>query len=268
MALICVASPKGGVGKTTLASSLAYGIRREGFDVVALDFDPQNALRLHLGLPLDAIGGFAESAAHDVDWTSLIMDTPGGVGLLAYGEVTEDQRLAVNALLREPGFIEKRLGPLLALDRTVVIVDLPPGMSSALQAFSPLADVRLTTLLADAASLSLLPQVAQGRFFPEKKKASSRTCYVLNQYDPRLRLNKEITEIASRQLGDQLIGVIHRDEAVAEAIAQQRSVFQHAPHSLAASELSELVQKVLMMLCDMPFVDMPEHNDLTERRPR
>ncbi|UWN51868.1 Septum site-determining protein MinD [Alcanivorax sp. ALC70] len=49
MALISVDSPKGGVGKTTCAANLAYGIRRLGYRVAVIDFDPQNALRLHFG---------------------------------------------------------------------------------------------------------------------------------------------------------------------------------------------------------------------------
>jgi hypothetical protein len=47
MPLICVCSPKGGVGKTTLTANLAYALARSGSKVLALDFDVQNALRLH-----------------------------------------------------------------------------------------------------------------------------------------------------------------------------------------------------------------------------
>ena len=53
MPLICVCSPKGGVGKTTLAANLAYSLARTGSKVLALDFDVQNALRLHFGVPLN-----------------------------------------------------------------------------------------------------------------------------------------------------------------------------------------------------------------------
>ena len=39
MPLICVCSPKGGVGKTTLAANLAWALARAGSKVLALDFD-------------------------------------------------------------------------------------------------------------------------------------------------------------------------------------------------------------------------------------
>ena len=45
MPLICVCSPKGGVGKRP-AANLAYSLARTGSKVLALDFDVQNALRL------------------------------------------------------------------------------------------------------------------------------------------------------------------------------------------------------------------------------
>ena len=65
MALISVDSPKGGVGKTTCAANLAYGIRRLGYRVAVIDFDPQNALRLHFGVPLSESAGYVHSAVPD-----------------------------------------------------------------------------------------------------------------------------------------------------------------------------------------------------------
>ena len=47
MKVITVVSAKGGVGKTTLAANLASVIAARGRRVLALDLDPQNALRLH-----------------------------------------------------------------------------------------------------------------------------------------------------------------------------------------------------------------------------
>jgi len=55
--LIAVASPKGGVGKTTCAAHLAYGIAASGYRAIAVDLDPQNSLRLHFGIPLGEASG-------------------------------------------------------------------------------------------------------------------------------------------------------------------------------------------------------------------
>jgi Flp pilus assembly CpaE family ATPase len=72
MPLICVCSPKGGVGKTTLTANLAYALARSGSKVLALDFDVQNALRLHFGVPLSDERGYVAKAAESSDWSQFV----------------------------------------------------------------------------------------------------------------------------------------------------------------------------------------------------
>ena len=90
MALVCVASPKGGVGKTSLVAGLAHGMRALGFQVVVIDFDIQNALRLHFGMPLSDLRGFVSGALSHDDWSHLVLTAPGGVRLLPYGDVSAE----------------------------------------------------------------------------------------------------------------------------------------------------------------------------------
>ena len=74
MPLICVCSPKGGVGKTTLTANLAYALARSGSKVLALDFDVQNALRLHFGVPLSDERGYVAKSAESSDWSQFVFD--------------------------------------------------------------------------------------------------------------------------------------------------------------------------------------------------
>ena len=92
MPLICVCSPKGGVGKTTLTANLAYALARSGSKVLALDFDVQNALRLHFGVPLSDGRGFVAKAAESSDWSQHVLTAGGNIFVLPYGEATEEQR--------------------------------------------------------------------------------------------------------------------------------------------------------------------------------
>ena len=77
MPLICVCSPKGGVGKTTLAANLAYSLARTGSKVLALDFDVQNALRLHFGVPLNDERGYVAKALE----LGLIINAPNDTSI-------------------------------------------------------------------------------------------------------------------------------------------------------------------------------------------
>src|SRR4051812_19205889 len=87
MPLIAFASPKGGVGKTTLAAHLAALLAQRGHRVVALDLDPQNALRLQFGLPLRDEAGFLGEIEHRPLWRLAAAETGYGVRILPYGAV-------------------------------------------------------------------------------------------------------------------------------------------------------------------------------------
>ncbi|HEX5679174.1 MAG TPA: cellulose biosynthesis protein BcsQ [Alcanivorax sp.] len=245
--LIAVASPKGGVGKTTCAAHLAYGIAAAGYRTIAVDFDPQNSLRLHFGIPLGELSGLARAGTRGGDWLPRVLDGGGGVGVLPYGAADGAQRRALDHALRTPGFVASGLRGLAEPPGTVVVVDLPPGPSPALDAVSALADLRLTLLLADSASVSLLPTLQDG-FYPPDVAPGSRHRLVLNQVDIRRRLNREITEFLQARYRDTLLAILHRDEAVPEAGARQISVFEHAESSRAARDLGMLCRRSLALL--------------------
>lgn len=245
--LIAVASPKGGVGKTTCAAHLAYGIAAAGYRTIAVDFDPQNSLRLHFGIPLGEAGGLARGGAPTGSWLSRVLSGGGGVGVLPYGAADGAQRRELDQALQTPGFLSAGLRGLAEEPDTVLVVDLPPGPSPALDAVAVLADLRLTLMLADSASVSLLPGLHDG-FYPPGVAPGSLHRLVLNQVDIRRRLNREITEFVQTRYRDSLLATLHRDEAVPEAGARQISVFEHAESSRAARDLGMLCRRALALL--------------------
>ncbi|WP_431271080.1 cellulose synthase operon protein YhjQ/BcsQ [Dankookia sp. P2] len=134
MPLICIASPKGGVGKTTLAANLADALRRQGRRVLAMDLDPQNALRLHFGVALADRGGFLAQAAQGLNWRDAVRQTPAGVALLPHGTVAMADALATVGLLeRAPDLLLGPLREMLADPALIVVADLPPGPSRVLE---------------------------------------------------------------------------------------------------------------------------------------
>ena len=245
--LIAVASPKGGVGKTTCAAHLAYGIAAAGYRTIAVDFDLQNSLRLHFGISLGEAGGLARGGPPTGVWLPRVLNGGGGVGVLPYGVADGAQRGELDRALQTPGFLASGLRGLSEEPDTVLVVDLPPGPSPALNAVAALADLRLTLLLADSASVSLLPGLHDG-FYPRGVAPGSQHRLVLNQVDIRRRLNREITEFLQAQYRDSLLATLHRDEAVPEAGARQISVFEHAESSRAARDLGVLCRRSLALL--------------------
>jgi cellulose synthase operon protein YhjQ len=248
MPLICVASPKGGVGKSSLTAALAAALRASGSRVVAIDCDPQNALRLHLGLPITETDGFLARIARRPDWRACLRETPSGIDLLPHGETDLRGALAGAALLeQDPDLLAAPLRALLADPRGFVVADTPPGASAALAALLPHAALVLAVLLADAGSTALLPDLDSGRFLGQGTLAglrSPRIGVVLNQVDRGSALSVAAAEGVAGHLGRRLLGAVCRDEAMGEALAHQRPVGIHAPHSAAARDVEDLAAAV------------------------
>jgi CO dehydrogenase maturation factor len=55
---------KGGVGKTTILSTLARMLSREGYEVLAIDCDPSMNLAMSLGIPLTQVLSLMEDKSH------------------------------------------------------------------------------------------------------------------------------------------------------------------------------------------------------------
>ncbi|WP_462378883.1 cellulose biosynthesis protein BcsQ [Pseudomonas sp. Marseille-QA0892] len=261
MPLICLSSPKGGVGKTTLTANLAFALQRQGTPVAVIDFDVQNALRLHFAQPFAETRGYVEQATAESDWSRFAVSTPSGIRLLPYGIATEAARRSFDARLAEdPLFLVDALRGLLIKPGMVVLADTPPGPSMALNALNRIADIRIAVLLADAASASVLPTIEQGDFYGTQNiRSILPVTYILNQVDRRRRLNSDTTDFLQARLGASLLGAVHRDEALAEALATQQSIFEFDPASAAAYDIDRIAQAVSHL------VDGLKNNTLGQR---
>ena len=126
MPLVAIASPKGGVGKTTLAAHLAALLSARGHKVVALDLDPQNALRFHLGVPLREERCFTARIASRPPWREALVEGQAGVRVLPFGPVDPLQALELAQLLTaEPQYLADPVREMLSVPDLVVLVDSP-----------------------------------------------------------------------------------------------------------------------------------------------
>ncbi len=250
MPLICFASPKGGVGKTTLAANVADALARMGHRVVALDLDPQNSLRLHFGVGLLDPRGYTASIAQHPDWRSALQPTPHGAGLLSYGPTDFRSSLQfAGQLTSDPTLLTDPLRDMLAEPDRIVLADTMPGPSAQLSAALGLTDLLVTVLLADALSVSLITSIENGRAYDSGRVGGrpqeARMGFVLNQVDPRTRLGGSIAAAVARHLGPRLLGTVYRDENVAEAVAAQKPVAEYAPASRAAADIAVLANEIV-----------------------
>jgi cellulose synthase operon protein YhjQ len=260
MPLIAFASPKGGVGKTTLAANTAHEFARLGHRVVALDLDAQNALGMHFGADPYERAGFITSLKDSPDprraWQAHLQETPSGISLLPHGHATFAQTFAINSdLIAQPDLLLAPLRDILQDPEVVVIADTPPGPGVASSIVAEIVDYMVVVLLSDAASIVQLPMIegkgmyrgASGTPFPIE-----RIGFVVNQIDMRSRLSRAAAEAAERHLGSRLLGRVYRDEHVPEALARQSSVTDYAPASKAAQDITAIALKIVEAVAPQP----------------
>src|SRR5664279_4833712 len=165
MTLVCFTSPKGGVGKTTLAANVANELSRAGVRVVALDLDPQSALRLHFGLPLQDEDGFTHFLPRHPEWRRCLHETASGVAVLPYGASKASEAVSLAAAVAEaPALLQQPVQEMLADPELCVVLDTSPGASSLLATLLPRIDLLINVLLVDAASVALIPALKAGAF--------------------------------------------------------------------------------------------------------
>ncbi|MBV9829618.1 MAG: cellulose synthase operon protein YhjQ [Alphaproteobacteria bacterium] len=245
MPLVAFSSPKGGVGRTTLAATVAVALRRLGWRVLAIDFDRQNALRLNFELA-DDLRGVAHDFEANRDWNEIAVETPAGVHLIPFGAVPAHDWLRLHGhLTQNPGWLRQRLAPLAEQRDLVVIADLPTSPSQLNVELDGYADVHVVPLLADAMSLAVLPRLQRGEYLlAGNTQPAPQVGYVINQVDPRRQLCRDVLALSRDVLGADLFGMVHLDEGVAEAAACQLTVLDYAPESAASYDIMAIAQRV------------------------
>jgi cellulose synthase operon protein YhjQ len=246
MSLICFASPKGGVGKTTLAANVASELAGAGLHVIALDLDPQDSLRLHFGVPLQETAGFTHLLATEPNWRKSLQETPAGIRLLPYGRTETNDAIALAVAVAEtPALLQGPVDDILANPEICLVVDTAPGPSSLLTALLPRTDLLITVLLVDTVSISLIPSVerAVSHAVGCPGHSEPELGFILNQFDPRTRLGGVIADAATKHLGDRLLGTVYRDEHVAEAIAAQKLLADY-PASKATADIAAIARVI------------------------
>lgn len=259
MALIAFASPKGGVGKTTVASHAAALLARRGFKVIALDLDPQNALRFHLGVPLREERCFLSRLGSRPAWRDALVETESGVRVLPFGPADPGRALELAQLLTaEPQLLAEPVREMLAVPDLIVVLDSPPGPNAALTALTPHLDLMVLLLLADAGSAAIIPQIANNRFLGRgtlATRSADRAVLVLNQVEEAEPLSDAVFEMARGALGTRLIGAICRDPELAEALADKRMLLHGEP---GAGEDLQLLAEAIVKRLKLPRPGGPD----------
>lgn len=260
-AIVTVTSPKGGVGKTTIASNLAVGLASHPQSRVALvDLDLQfgdiaTVLAVeHRHTVVDALG---KAAARDLFVLgTFLTEHPSGVAVLpapsspAAADHLDAAR--VSHMLRQ-----------LAADFDYVVVDTGPGLDEP-----ALAAVEQSTALVTVAGLDL-PSARGVRtasdVLRELDIAPRSRQLVINRIAPNGGMT---VSDAERVIGSPIDIVIPSRRAVALSVNRGIAVVEDAPRDPAARALVRLVHRVRADIAANLAADAADRNLRGERRAR
>ncbi len=251
MKVVAIVSAKGGVGKTTLTANLATALSRSiTAPVLAVDLDPQNALGLHLGMSPHELRGLSRSALANQPLVQACLPCTPTLHLLPYGALDESDRAKLEAAMEQnPLWLTTHLQTLDLPPDAVVFLDTPPGPSVYLRQALRTADVVVVVVLSDAASYATLPLIQRlVNTYYQPQGDFTDTLYVLNQVHSGKNLSKDITSVMRENLSHRLIGTIHDDEAVCEALAYDTNALDYAPYSQATADFMGCAEKIKHIL--------------------
>ena len=208
MKVIALQGIRGGVGTTAIVAGLAQAAHEQGARVLAVDLCPDNQLGIHLGLPHDDPGGWSRLTQPAREWRGALHRREEGLDLLSHGG--------------EEGASAEWLAGIDGYD--LVLLDLPMGQLLGLPC------KRLTIVNADANCHVRLYRHVWG----------DGERLLVTQFTSRRALQQDLLDLWQAG-GLPLLGLrLHRDEALAEAMAAKQPVGRYAPTSLIAHELTAL----------------------------
>ncbi|TFY91905.1 cellulose synthase operon protein YhjQ [Pseudomonas nabeulensis] len=237
--VVALVSVNGGVGRSTLATALSSGLQRHGESVLALDLDPQNALRHHFGVSA-GVCGVGRTSLRNAQWAQIQQPGFAGCQVITFGDTDSQQRENLQRWLkREPDWLAQHLSALNLSERHTVVIDTPAGNNVYSQQALNVADVVLIVAQADAASLGTLDQVDAMLAPYLEREYSPRVHFLINQVDDSKAFNLDMVEAFQQRLGQAPLEV-HRDMAISEALAFGTDPLDNRVTSMAMDDINDL----------------------------
>ena len=243
---IVIANQKGGVGKTTSASSLAHGLALRNRRVLLVDFDPQGQCATALRINQEP-GVFNALVNTHSDIHQWIRDTDRtGLYLLPGDRSTATAQIVINAENRPINSI-RLLFKALGKEYDYIIFDTAPSVGGIQERAIYAADMVLIPTATEFLSMDGLAQMMELlTALRNQHNWSGKLAGILPTfYDEQTSESRESLTELKTTFGDSVLAPIHRATVLRECPAEGKTIFEMAPASRSSREYEELSREIV-----------------------
>jgi chromosome partitioning protein len=244
--VIAFANQKGGVAKTTSTLNLAVAFKEAGFDVLAVDLDPQGNLTMSQGMNPDQV----ERSMFDVLVHSVPIDEVihrAEVDLAVSAIDLAGAELALASMIGRERALQKALIPVRSR-YDYILIDTPPSLGLLTINALTASDGIIVPVQCEYLSLRGLVQLENTlSMIRENLNPSVEIRGILpTMYDSRTLHSREAMDMLKENFGDLVFNTsIRKTIRYAEAPVQGSSVLKYDPSGPAADAYRELAKEVL-----------------------
>lgn len=242
MPVLALQGVRGGTGATSVTAALAWALHQLGESVIAMDLSPANQLRLHFNTPFAEVNGWMRAVLDGDSERPVALRYPDGPDFIPFGQLSGQERQnlpAMTAALMAPW---PQSLPQLQAHYRWVLLDLPSDMPAWLLPLRAQADRLIRVLTADANCHLRLQQ----------PQAEADLLYLLNQFNANSKVQQDLHQLWLSTLRNLIPLMIHRDEALSEALLMKQPLGEYRPHALATEEITTLANWLLMHVAKRP----------------
>ena len=244
--VIAFANQKGGVAKTTTTLNLAVALKEQGFNVLAIDLDPQGNLTMSQGWNPDEIDrSMFDVLVHQLPVQEIIR--PAEIDVAVSSIDLAGAELALSSMIGRERALAKALASVKGI-YDYILIDTPPSLGLLTINALVASDGVIVPVQCEYLSLRGLVQLENTlSMIRENLNPDVEIDGILpTMYDKRLLHSKEAVEILKENFGDLVYKtLIRKTIRYAEAPVKGQSVLSYDPRGEAAELYRDLAREVL-----------------------
>lgn len=243
MRKICIINQKGGVGKTTTAISLAYGLAKEGRRVLLIDLDAQGNLATALGIETDK--DLFDLLIEKAEIQECTRRVDHNIDLIPSCETLAKAELIIAGEPGRENYLKRKLQGLKGYD--YVILDCPPGLSLLNQnamLYSSEAIIPASTdeLGMDALRKMIMVLQKINEVFDHDITISK---VLPTMHDTRTSMSKMMLSQMQSEFYTNIADPIRMNSKIREAPHRKKPVAKFSRSSNGAKDYAKLVKRVI-----------------------